>query len=153
LVVAIGKEGFQLPSESEADDLIFGYGLGCDLTRRDLQAEAKKLSRPWDVAKGFDYSAPCGPIVPKDEATITDDVLLTLEVNGEPRQEGRLGQMIWSIPEMILCLSQYYRLLPGDLIFTGTPAGVGPLNVGDTVKVSGGSLLECVFSIAEPESK
>lgn len=149
LVVALGKSGQDL-SEEHARDLIYGYALGCDLTRRDLQAQAKKQSRPWDTAKGFDCSAPCGPIVEKSELDLTDSTTLTLQVNHRVCQQSTLGHMIWSIPEMIAYLSQYFRLQPGDLIMTGTPAGVGPLKLGDSVDIECGDLPPCAFTIVEP---
>lgn len=149
LVVALNKGGQDL-SLKQAEDCIYGYAVGCDLTRRDLQAQAKKQSRPWDTAKGFDFSAPCGPLVKKSEVTLDDSTLLKLKVGTNVRQESTLGHMIWSIPEMLSYLSQYFRLAPGDLIMTGTPAGVGPLQVGDSITVTVGDLPPCAFSIVEP---
>mmetsp|Transcript_6612 Transcript_6612/g.9676 ORF Transcript_6612/g.9676 Transcript_6612/m.9676 type:complete len:247 (-) Transcript_6612:128-868(-) len=151
LVVAIGREGYQLADEQSANATIFGYGLGCDLTRRDLQAEAKKLSRPWDMAKGFDYGAPCGALVPMDEAELEGEDCLQLSVNGEVKQSAPIRQMIWSVSETIVYLSKYVRLLPGDLIFSGTPAGVGPLEVDDEVKITCGELPTCEFAVGAPE--
>ena len=158
LVVCIGKEGLRIPKET-AMNHVFGYAVGCDLTRRDLQAEAKKLSRPWASAKGFDYSAPCGPVVPKEALqdvhssdTLPDTMEILLEVNGDVRQRSTIGHMIWNVPEIVSYLSQYYRLKPGDLIMTGTPAGVQSLNVGDFVVISCGSLPPCEFYIGDPES-
>lgn len=150
LVVAIGKEGVEI-TEEQAKECIYGYAVGCDLTRRDLQAEAKKQSRPWDTAKGFDFSAPCGPIVSRRELEFIDSTVLKLQVGNEVKQEGVLGQMIWSIPETLSYLSRYFRLMPGDLIMTGTPSGVGPLVVGETVKVSCGELPPCEFCIVSRE--
>jgi len=108
---------------------LFGHAVGLDMTRRDLQAAAKKLGRPWEVAKGFDHSAPIGPIVPGDSALPSGAI--TLDVNGARRQTGDLSEMIWSVPEIITELSRLFTLQPGDLIFTGTPAGVGPVARGD----------------------
>jgi len=151
LVVAIGEGGLRIP-ESKAESHIFGYAVGCDLTRRDLQAEAKKKGRPWDAAKGFDYSGPCSSIVPKEEADMSPSTILKLTVNGELRQETTLGKMVWSIPETISYLSTLYRLKPGDLIFTGTPAGVGGLKQDDVVSVMcGADLPPCNFVIGSPE--
>ena len=148
LVVAIGKGGFSIKVEN-AKKHIFGYAIGCDLTRRDLQAEAKKLKRPWATAKGFDYSAPIGAIVPVEARKegekelfsnsllfplLKEDSSIRLLVNGEIRQNSTIDKMIWSIPEIISYLSNYFRLKPGDLIMTGTPAGVDELNVGDDVE-------------------
>lgn len=152
LVVALGKKGRDINTTEKAQDLIFGYSVGCDLTRRDLQAEAKRLSRPWCIAKGFDYSAPMTPIVRKEEVTksITDRKI-ELWVNEELKQSSPMSQMIWDIPEMIQYLSCYYTLQPGDLIMTGTPAGVGKLEVGDEVRIScGEGLPECEFVMVEP---
>jgi len=130
LVLAIGKGGAMVP-EAEAPALIWGHAAGNDLTRRDLQAEAKERRRPWDMAKGFDKSAVVGAIRPG----AMPDAALRCTVNGSPRQEARLSEMIWSPAAIIAALSQLVSLSPGDLIFTGTPAGVGPLSRGDTCKV------------------
>ena len=135
LVVAIGTGGANIAAASALDH-VFGYAVGCDLTRRDLQAEAKKTGRPWDMAKGFDFSAPVSPI--RKAATIGHPAqgALTLSVNGEIKQKGDLDQMIWPIPDMLGQLSQLVTLAPGDLIFTGTPAGVGPIVKGDVVEIA-----------------
>lgn len=127
LVVALAKGGSDV-SKEQAADLIFGYTIGLDMTRRDLQAEAKKNGRPWDMAKGFDESAPLGALVP-GLPPLAGRIALT--VNEEERQSGDLNQMIWSVTEIIACLSKLVVLRPGDLIFTGTPAGVGPVQPGD----------------------
>lgn len=134
LVVALGAGGADIP-EAEADRLIWGYAAGNDLTRRDLQAEAKKLGRPWDLAKGFDHSAACGLLHPVSEAGLLTRGAITSTVNGDLRQSGDLAQMIWSIPEVIAALSRSVTLAAGDLIFTGTPAGVGAIKAGDLVRV------------------
>jgi len=131
LVVAIGKEGAAI-ERSRALEHIYGYAVGIDLTRRDLQAEAKALARPWDVAKGFDQSAPCSAVHPAERIGHPDKGRIWLAVNGQERQSGDLSELIWSVPELTAILSRYFRLMPGDLIFTGTPAGVGPLARGDT---------------------
>jgi fumarylpyruvate hydrolase len=149
LVVAIAKAGINM-NEQEANECIYGYAVGCDLTRRDLQEQAKKQSRPWDTAKGFDCSAPCGPIMAKNDVLLENSTLLRLKVGNEIKQEGTLGQMIWSIPETLVHLSRYFKLMPGDLVMTGTPAGVGPLQVGNSVKISCGGLPPCEFSIIKP---
>jgi fumarylpyruvate hydrolase len=130
LVLALGKEGSNV-SREQAEDLLFGYGVGIDLTRRDLQAEAAAAGRPWDVAKGFDYSAPISAIHPVSEVGILRHAELSLAVNGERRQCGNISDMIWKVPEIIAELSTYYTLRAGDLIFTGTPAGVGKVVAGD----------------------
>ena len=139
LVVAIGKEGRNLQTLEQANDLVFGYALACDLTRRDLQDQAKKLSRPWDASKGFDHSAPMTSIVTREDIGDEDVFLQTeikLWVNGELKQSAPLSHMIWSIPETIQHLSTYFTLLPGDLIMTGTPAGVGKLEMDDNVRIN-----------------
>lgn len=135
LVVAIGGAGEGVSVE-EAQACIFGYAVGLDLTRRDLQAEAKKTGRPWDTAKGFDCSAPVTAIHPVSGTGHPSRGRIWLEVNGKLRQDGNLDEMIWNIPEAIAELSTLFALAPGDLVFTGTPAGVGPLERGD--RVTGG---------------
>jgi fumarylpyruvate hydrolase len=129
LVLALGAGGTNI-DPSHAEDLIFGYAVGIDLTRRDLQDVAKKGARPWDMAKGFDESAPIGPLTRGAPPT---SGAITLTVNGDLRQSGDIADMIWSMPEIISILSTYVALAPGDLIFTGTPAGVGPIRPGDAV--------------------
>lgn len=143
LVVAIGKGGENVSVE-EVTTCIFGYAVGIDLTRRDLQSDAKKSGRPWDTAKGFDYSAPLSAIHPVAKAGHPLRGRIWLKVNGELRQDGNLDEMIWSVPEAISELSGLFALMPGDLIFTGTPAGVGPLERGD--RITGG--IEGVDEIA-----
>ena len=133
LVVAIGKRGVKI-SESDAYNYVFGYTVGLDLTRRDLQKEAKKKGRPWDVSKGFDKSAPCSVLHKVDEVGYLEKGLITLKVNGEIRQQGDISEMIWSVPEIISILSGFFELFPGDLIFTGTPSGVGQINRGDKLE-------------------
>lgn len=129
LVIALGGGGADVPAEAAAA-LVFGCAVGVDLTRRDLQAVAKKAGRPWDMAKGFDGSAPVGPITPGLPPV---SGAITLTVDGEPRQSGDLTDMIWSPTEIIAALSTFVTLAPGDLIFTGTPSGVGRLLPGATV--------------------
>ncbi len=143
LVVAIGARGTKV-CEDEATRMIWGHAAGNDLTRRDLQAEAKAARRPWDMAKGFDKSAVLGPIRP---GPMPDAVLRCL-VNDAIRQEARLSDMIWSVPAIIMALSRLVSLAPGDLIFTGTPAGVGPLNPGDICKVEIEGLQPATVTIA-----
>ena len=133
LVVAIGEKGTNI-SKSEALNHVFGYTVGLDLTRRDLQQDAKKRGRPWTVAKGFDHSAPCSVLHKVDEVGYLDKGSITLSVNGEIRQYGDISEMIWSVPEIISILSGFFELCPGDLIFTGTPSGVGPLKRGDKLE-------------------
>ena len=135
LVVAIGRGGSNIP-EAEALDHVWGYGVGIDFTRRDLQDTAKKMGRPWDWSKGFDQSAPCGPIMPVAQSGHPSSGRVWLSVNGEVRQEGDLNELIWSIPEVIAICSAAMELKAGDLIYTGTPAGVGAVNDGD--RITGG---------------
>ncbi|MFM0129789.1 fumarylacetoacetate hydrolase family protein [Paraburkholderia sediminicola] len=135
LVIAVGKEGKTIAPEN-ALDFVWGYGVGVDLTRRDLQATAKKLSRPWDWAKGFDASAPVSEIKPASELGHPSCGRIWLSVNGEVRQQGDLSEMIWPVADIISYVSQAVTVKPGDLIFSGTPAGVGALRPGD--KVAGG---------------
>ena len=135
LVVALESGGRDIPVES-ALHRIFGYAVGLDMTRRDLQGQAKKMGRPWDVGKAFDHSAPCSEIVPADTIGHPDAGAVWLKVNGEARQNGDLNQMIWKVPEIIAYLSGLFTLAPGDLIYTGTPAGVGATVRGD--KLHGG---------------
>lgn len=153
LVVALHQGGRDLNTREEAGALIFGTAAGCDLTRRDHQAVAKKAGAPWDTAKGFDHSAPIGAIgrhqdFPPDDF---DDARLITTVNGVKRQDAPLSDMIWSVPEIIIALSQQFELNPGDLIFTGTPEGVGPLKIGDKVEIMIGSLPGLSFSIASQQ--
>jgi fumarylpyruvate hydrolase len=133
LVVAIGREGRDIPAEV-ANAYIFGYAVGNDLTRRDLQFKSRDAGRPWDTAKGFDHSAPITAIHPIEETGVLERGEIWLTVNEEKRQTSNLDQMIWSVPEIIAELSQLYTLKQGDLIFTGTPSGVGPLLEGDVVE-------------------
>lgn len=131
LVVAIGRPGAML-AENDAAALIWGHACGNDLTRRDLQAQAKEARRPWDMAKGFDRSAVVGALRPGP----MQDAVLRCTVNGALRQEARLSDMIWPVPAILAHLSRLVALQPGDLVFTGTPAGVGPLMPGDACTVS-----------------
>lgn len=133
LVVALGKGGTNV-GINEAANLIFGYGVGIDFTRRDLQTDAKAAGRPWDVAKGFDNSAPVTSIHPVSQVGVLDHGAISLAVNGEIRQRGDIADMIWNVPEIIAELSTYFLLSPGDLIFTGTPAGVGAVLSGDKLE-------------------
>lgn len=130
LVVALGRGGDNI-KESQARDLIFGYAVGIDFTRRDLQAEAKSMRRPWDLSKSFPAAAPIGALQPASSIGHPRSGRITLTVNDVPRQTGDINQMIWGIEETIAILSTYQPLLPGDLIFTGTPAGVGTLEPGN----------------------
>jgi fumarylpyruvate hydrolase len=132
LVVAIGKAGRDIPI-AQAPDHVLGYAVGIDLTRRDVQTELKRKGQPWEMGKAFDQSAPVGPIYPATDCGHLRRGALWLSVGGNERQRGDLADMIWSVPEVIAELSTYVELRPGDLIFTGTPSGVGPLSRGDRV--------------------
>lgn len=132
LVVAIGIGGCDI-APADAQSHIWGYTVGVDLTRRDLQADAKKSGRPWDWAKGFDKSAPASPLLPVSKIGHPESGSIWLDVNGEPRQRGDLADQIWPVKDIISYLSRAVALQPGDLIFTGTPAGVGALQPGDVV--------------------
>ncbi|HVW70408.1 MAG TPA: fumarylacetoacetate hydrolase family protein, partial [Steroidobacteraceae bacterium] len=134
LVIAIGRGGRDIRKD-RALEHVFGYAVGNDLTRRDLQAAAKNKGQPWDTSKGFDCSAPLGAIRPASHGHISKG-RIWLSVNGQLRQQSDVAEMIWSVPEIIAELSTLFELAPGDLIFTGTPAGVGVLKPGD--KVEGG---------------
>lgn len=130
LVVALKNGGENLTFE-EAQESVFGYGIGLDMTRRDLQAELKKAGRSWETAKAFEFSAPCSFLIAKSQTKAMNEGIITLSVNGEMRQSGNLKQMIWKIPELISYLSELFTLQAGDIIMTGTPAGVGPIKKGD----------------------
>ena len=144
LVCAIGGEGADL-APAKAAELIIGWAVGVDLTRRDIQAEAKSQGRPWDAAKGFDASAPCGALTLG--SLPYPDGAIGLTVNGAVRQSGRLGDMIWSPAEVVAQASRLWRLKPGDLIFTGTPEGVGPMVRGDRVEASIEGLAPLAFTL------
>ncbi len=133
LVVAIGVECFQV-SESQALNHVYGYGVGIDLTKRDVQNELKKKSHPWDWSKGFDESAPCGPIHPVSQVGHIDKGRIYISVNGVVKQDQDVADLIWSVPEIIAYASKDMHLMPGDLIFTGTPAGVASLKRGDVIE-------------------
>ena len=133
LVVAIGKGGRNIAA-ADAFKHIYGYAVGLDMTRRDLQGEAKKLGRPWCIGKGFDQSAPIAPIHPASATGELSRGAITLAVNGTQRQSGDLSQLIWNVAETIEHLSAAWALAPGDLIFTGTPAGVAAVVAGDVME-------------------
>jgi fumarylpyruvate hydrolase len=132
LVVALEGSGSDIPVE-RALDRVFGYAVGLDMTRRDLQAEAKRLAQPWEAAKAFEHSAPCGALVPAAVIGHPERGAIRLDVDGERRQEGDLDQLIWKVPEIVAHLSRLFTLAPGDVIFTGTPSGVGPVQRGDVL--------------------
>jgi fumarylpyruvate hydrolase len=148
LVVALKGGGGDL-SPADALDTVFGYAVGVDLTRRDLQAAAKQAGRPWSTAKGFDRSAPVSPIHTVERVGHPAAADISLDVNGKRRQQGSTADMTWPVPELIAELSRYIELRAGDLIFTGTPPGVGPLRPGDraTCRIEGVAALE--FEIVE----
>jgi fumarylpyruvate hydrolase len=135
LVAAIGKGGRDIAAAS-AMEHIWGYAVGIDMTRRDLQAWAKKGAKPWEVAKGFDHSAPIGTLVPADGIATPLKGKIELKVNGEVRQSADISDMTWDLPHVIAELSKYFELFPGDLIFTGTPAGVSAVVKGDLLEGS-----------------
>ena len=135
MYVALKSGGTNIAVE-DALDCVYGYGLSLDMTRRDLQGQMKKMGRPWEIGKAFERSAPCGPVHPASTIGHPTAGHLALTVNGETRQEGDLNQMIWKVPEMISYLSEYFELAPGDVIQSGTPAGVGPIKKGDVMVVT-----------------
>lgn len=130
LVVAVGRGGRDIAA-ADALDHVWGYAVGLDMTRRDLQSAMKRAGKPWSIAKGFDASAPIGPITPRDQAGAIEHARVALQVNGQTRQSSRTDCMSWSVAELIAELSRAWTLQPGDLIYSGTPAGVGPVAVGD----------------------
>jgi fumarylpyruvate hydrolase len=146
LVAAIGQECRNV-TPVDANEVIFGYAVGNDLTRRDLQLAARDAGRPWDVGKGFDLSAPITDIQPVADVGHISKGRIWLAVNGDVRQEGDVSELIWSIPELIAELSTLFVLKPGDLIFTGTPAGVGPVRPGDRIKGGVDSLDSLITTI------
>ncbi len=149
LVIALKGGGRDLATREEAGALIFGQAAGCDLTRRDLQAAAKKAGGPWDAAKAFDNSAPLGLIARIEDfpPDLFDDARIALKLNGVEKQSASVRSMIWTVPEIIIALSRLFELKAGDLIFTGTPEGVGPLARQDRVEVTVGPLPALTFAI------
>jgi fumarylpyruvate hydrolase len=132
MVVVLDKGGRDLTVE-QAAQCVWGYAIGLDMTRRDLQGAAKKQGRPWEVGKGFDFSAPIGPVHPREKTGELESGAITLSVNGTRKQSGDLSDLIWSVAESISYLSGLFELKAGDILFTGTPEGVGPVVVGDTM--------------------
>src|SRR5438874_7483913 len=130
LVVAIGSAGVNL-APANAHAVIYGYAVGLDMTRRDLQNQMREIKRPWDIGKSFAEAAPIGPVYPVTQVGHPNKGRIALDVNGEPRQRGDLSDMIWDVPHVLSFLSQYYELMPGDLVFTGTPSGVAAVAAGD----------------------
>jgi len=146
LVAALAGGGSDIPVESALDQ-VYGYAIGLDMTRRDLQDEAKKLSRPWDLGKAADGSGPIGALFPASAIGHPAKGSITLAVNGETRQRGDLADMIWSVAEQVAYLSRYFTLQPGDLIFTGTPSGVGPVKRGERMVAAIAGLGEITLDV------
>jgi fumarylpyruvate hydrolase len=152
LVVALGKGGRDIAVD-EANSLIWGYAVGIDFTRRDRQRDARDMRLPWEAGKSFDASAPCGPIAQVRDPAHFEHCAITLSVNGAERQRGDIGQMIWSVPEVIAQLSKQVTLEAGDLIYTGTPSGVGPVVPGDLITAHIDGLPPLTITIASPEQR
>ena len=150
LVLAIGKPAFRVAKE-DALDAVFGYATGLDMTRRDLQLDARAKGRPWDLGKDFEQSAVIAPITRAREFASVASQRITLSVDGSVRQDARLSDLVWSVPEIIADLSKYYHLQPGDLIYTGTPAGVGAVVLGNRLlgEIDGLDPVEMVVGNAE----
>lgn len=148
LVLAIGKGGTNIP-EAQALDYIWGYAIGNDLTRRDLQLIAREQGRPWDWGKAFDRSAVCGPIHPVSEVGHLAQGSIRLSVNGNVKQDADLKELIWSVPEIVAILSRTIEIKAGDLVYTGTPAGVGPLVPGDVCVIEIAGLGSITTTIGE----
>ena len=146
LVVALSRGGRNI-SLDKANEHIFGYAVGLDMTKRDVQRTARGQGRPWDMSKGFDYSAPCAAIAPTLRTGVITKGKIELKVNGKTRQSSDVDDMIWTIPEIINYLSQQVELYPGDLIFTGTPAGVGAVVKGDLIEATIAGLEALVITI------
>lgn len=149
LVLAIGAPGFRV-TEADAPALIYGYACGLDMTRRDLQLVAREKGRPWDLGKDIEQGSVVSEIVPM-QGTVLDHGDLVMSVNGQPRQKSDLDKLIWNIPELIADLSKFYHLQPGDLIFTGTPEGVGAVNPGDRIDGCVAGVGEIVLNIGPAE--
>jgi len=148
LVIAIGAEADEV-SEAEAMDAVYGYACGIDLTRRDLQGQAKDGRKPWDLGKDFEQSALMGAITAAADFGAPGEQAITLDLDGKRVQEAKLSDMVWSVPEIIAHLSRYYRLAPGDLIYTGTPAGVGPVVPGSALSGAIDGLEPITLTIAK----
>jgi fumarylpyruvate hydrolase len=146
LVVAIGKVGRNIAADVALDH-VFGYATGLDMTRRDLQFEARDKGRPWDTGKNVEQSSPLGLIHPAAEIGYLESGSIKLTVNDVVKQDADLNELIWNVPDVIAYVSRFYRLEPGDLIYTGTPAGVGPLVTGDVVTVSIAGLSDCTITV------
>ncbi|MBS0246915.1 MAG: fumarylacetoacetate hydrolase family protein [Proteobacteria bacterium] len=149
LVVCLKSGGRNIPVE-KANDCVYGYAVGIDLTRRDLQIASRKMERPWEVGKNFDHSAPCGPVKPAAEIGHPKDARITLSCNGKVRQDGNINQMIWNVPEIIADLSKMVELTAGDIIMTGTPAGVAAVVPGDKLECSVEGVGGVTVTIGQP---
>jgi len=150
LVVAIGKSGFRV-AEADTDEMIYGYAAGLDMTRRDLQLVAREQGRPWDLGKNFEKSAVCTEIVPATGLGVLDKGAINLQVNGTTKQTSDLSMLIWNVREIIADLSKFYHLEPGDLIYTGTPEGVGAVQAGDRITGHVDGVGDITLTIAAPE--
>lgn len=150
LVIAIGKPAFRVSVE-EAQDCVWGYACGLDMTRRDLQIKSREMGRPWDFGKDFENSAVMSPLVPASEIGHPSSGNIQLSVNGVLKQNADLKDLIWSVPEVVSNLSEYYHLQPGDLIYTGTPEGVGAVQPGDKITGRIDGVGEIALSIGQPE--
>ncbi len=149
MVVAIGKAGFRVKAQ-DAHTLIFGYAAGLDMTRRDLQLVARDKGRPWDLGKDVEQSSVCSEIVPM-EGVVIESGAIALEVNGQPKQSSNVDKLIWNVRELIADLSLFYHLQPGDLIYTGTPEGVGPVVAGDQISGRVQGVAEVALTVGAPE--
>ncbi|HEX8827807.1 MAG TPA: fumarylacetoacetate hydrolase family protein, partial [Xanthobacteraceae bacterium] len=149
LVVALKSGGRNIPT-GKALDCIYGYAVGIDLTRRDLQIASRDIKRPWEIGKAFDHSAPCGPLRAAADIGHPSKGRITLQVNGKVRQDGDLNQMIWSVPEIISKLSEMVELAPGDIIMTGTPSGVAATIAGDKIECEIEGVGTLHVNISEP---
>lgn len=147
LAVVIGRAGSDIPAEA-AFEHVFGYAVALDMTRRDLQYQARDMARPWEMGKSFDHSAPIGTIVPRRFAGDLTEGPIRIAVNGEVKQDSDISLMIWGVADTIAHLSRQYRLMPGDVILTGTPAGVGPVVPGDRLVATCAGLPELTVTIA-----
>lgn len=150
LVVAIGKDGKNISVEAAAGH-VWGYAVGLDMTRRDLQAESKDQGRPWDTAKGFDFSAPISPLHPIADTGWIEQGNIHLDVNGVQKQDSDIKKLIWNVAEVISTLSTFYELQEGDLIYSGTPEGVGPVKIGDLMEASIEGLGDLKVRMAEAD--
>lgn len=151
LVVAIAEGGRNIAPDQVMHRHVWGYACGLDLTRRDLQQQAKQVGGPWEPAKAFDFSAPCTPIAAAAQCGDLDGAELWLNVNGERRQQANIADLLWSVPELIAMLSRSVMLMPGDLVFTGTPAGVGSLRPGDVVDAAVAGIGQLSMTVGHAE--